>query len=122
MLGHIQYVGTLKEILQLYYGLMASSIVLFCCIWVKNEIDNKGIPTYKQDDVGFLLANLHHILHEFNEFFFMHKLNKCFFGVNQRHHGRKLCLGGSPKAIGLLWTLMMITLTHEVLCLGLKLC
>jgi hypothetical protein len=37
---------------------------------VKNEIDNKGNLTYKQYDVGFLLANFHHILHEFNEFFF----------------------------------------------------
>ncbi len=70
MLGHIQYVGTLKEILQLDYGLMASSIVLFHCTWVKNEIDNKGNPTYKQDDVGFLLVNFHHILHEFNDLFF----------------------------------------------------
>jgi hypothetical protein len=123
MLGHIQYVGTLKEILQLDYGPMASPIVLFHCNWVKNGTNNKGNPTYKRDDVRFLLANFHHMLHMslMNLLFFLHKFSKHFFGMNQRHHGEKLWLGGNPKAIKLLWTLMMIALTHEVLCLGLKL-
>lgn len=47
VLGWIQYVNTLKEILQLDYGPMASLIVLFCCNWVKNGTNNKGNPTYK---------------------------------------------------------------------------
>jgi len=123
MLGQIQYVGTLKEILQLDYGPMVSLIVLFHCNWVKNGTNNKGSPTYKRDDARFLLANFHHMLHMslMNLLFFLHKFSKRFFGMNQRHHGEKLCLGGNPKAIKLLWTLMMIALTHEVLCLGLKL-
>jgi len=27
------------------------------CAWVSNESDVKGNPTYKRDEVGFLLAN-----------------------------------------------------------------
>jgi hypothetical protein len=56
-----------------------------------------------------------------NLLFFLQKFNECFFGVNQRDHGGKLCLGGSLEVVGLLWTLMMIALTHDVLYLGLKL-
>jgi hypothetical protein len=67
VLGHIQYVGTFKKILQLNCGPMASTIVLFHCNWVKNGIDNKGNPTYKRDHARFLLAKFRHILHEFNE-------------------------------------------------------
>jgi hypothetical protein len=47
VLGQIQYVGILKEILKLDYGPMFSPIVLFCCSWVKNGIDNRGNPIYK---------------------------------------------------------------------------
>jgi hypothetical protein len=47
VLGQIQYVETLKEILQLDYGPMTSPIVLFHCNWVKNGIDYRGNPTYK---------------------------------------------------------------------------
>jgi hypothetical protein len=77
---------------------------------VKNGTNNKGNLTYKQDDARFLLANFHHILHMslMNLFFFLHKFSKCFFGMNQRHHGGKLCLGGSPKVVRL-WTLMIDT-------------
>lgn len=47
VLGAIQYVGTLKEILQLDYGLVFSPIILFQCQWVKNGIDNRRNPIYK---------------------------------------------------------------------------
>jgi hypothetical protein len=60
----IQYVEILKEMLQSEYGPMSSLIVLFPYIGVKNGNDNKGNPTYKRDDVGFLLVNLWHLLHE----------------------------------------------------------
>jgi hypothetical protein len=46
---------------------MFSPNFLFCCSWVKNGIDNKGNPTYKQDEASFLLANFCHLLHEFDE-------------------------------------------------------
>jgi hypothetical protein len=35
--------------------------------WVKNGTNNRGSPTYKWDDVGFLLANFRHFLHELDE-------------------------------------------------------
>jgi hypothetical protein len=57
VLGAIQYVGTLKEILGLDYGPISSPITLFRYQWVKNGIDNSRNPTYRRDDVGFFLAN-----------------------------------------------------------------
>jgi hypothetical protein len=57
VLGVIQYVGILKQILKLDYGPMSSPIVLFRCSWVKNGTDNRGNPTYKRDNAGFLIAN-----------------------------------------------------------------
>jgi hypothetical protein len=66
----IQYVGILKQILQLDYGPMFSPIMLFCCNWVKNGIRSRGKPTYKCDDANFLLANFWHLLDKFDEPFF----------------------------------------------------
>lgn len=54
VLGVIQYVGILKQNLKLDYVPMFSPILLFCCSWVKNGIDNKSNCTYKLDDVSFL--------------------------------------------------------------------
>jgi hypothetical protein len=34
---------------------------------MKNGNDNKGNPTYKRDDVSFLLANFWQLWHEFDE-------------------------------------------------------
>lgn len=80
VLGPIQYVGLLKQILQLDYGCMSSPIILFQCEWVRNGIDNRGNPTYKWDDVGFLLVNFWHLLHEHNEpFVFPSQVQQVFF-------------------------------------------
>jgi len=57
VLGVIQYVGTLKQILKLDYGPMSSQIVLFCYNCVKNGTNNRGNPTYKRIVPSFLLAN-----------------------------------------------------------------
>jgi hypothetical protein len=54
VLGVIQYVGILKQNLKLDYGPIFSPILLFCCSWVENGIDNKSKCTYKQVDVSFL--------------------------------------------------------------------
>ncbi len=61
VLGVIQYVGILKQILKLDHGPMSSPIVLFRCSWVQNGTDNRGNPTYKRDNAGFLLANFRHL-------------------------------------------------------------
>jgi hypothetical protein len=57
VLGVIQYVGTLKQILKLDDGPMSSPIVLFCYNCVKNGTNNRGNPTYKKIVASFLLAN-----------------------------------------------------------------
>jgi hypothetical protein len=46
----LHYVGVLKEILELDYGLVSNPIILFQCDWVQNALDNKGNPTYKWDE------------------------------------------------------------------------
>ncbi len=99
MLGQIQYVGTLKEILQLDYGPMASPIVLFCCNWVKNGNNNKH--QYKQDDARFLLANVCHILHMslMNHFFFLAQVQQVFFWNEPKTPWWKVVLGREPKSL-----------------------
>jgi hypothetical protein len=47
VLRPIQYVGSLKQILQLDYGPISSTILLFQGNWVKNGTNSKGNPTYK---------------------------------------------------------------------------
>jgi len=82
----------------------------------------EATPPINEMMLGFYLQTfVTYCMSLMNLLFFLHKFSKCFFGVNRKHHGGKLCLGGNLEAVGLLWTLMMITLTNEVLCLGLKL-
>jgi hypothetical protein len=56
VLGVIQYVGTLKQILKLDNGPMSSQIMIFCYNCVKNGTNNRGNPTYKRIVASFLLA------------------------------------------------------------------
>jgi len=60
----LQYVGVLKEILQLDYRTISTPIVLFQCDWVRNASDSHGNPTYKRNNVGFFMANFRHMLPE----------------------------------------------------------
>jgi len=92
LLGVIQYVGMLKQIWQLDYGPMSSPIMLFRCQWVKNGTYNKGNPTYRWDDVRFLLVNFQHLLHELDEPFVFPSQVQCVFSK------ASMCMveGGSP--------------------------
>jgi hypothetical protein len=56
-LGALQYVGILKDIILLDYGLVSQTIILFKCDWVRNGLDRWGNATYWCDDDGFLLVN-----------------------------------------------------------------
>jgi hypothetical protein len=99
VLGVIQYVGTLKEILQLDYGPMFSPIVLFHCCWVKNGTNNRGNPTYKRNDVSFLLANFRHLLHEFDEpFVFPSQVQQVLFWSEPKILWWKVVLYREPKS------------------------
>ncbi len=81
----LQYVGVLKDILQLDYKTMSTPIVLFQCDWVRNASDNRGNSTYKRDDTKFLMANFKHMLSEDIEpFVFPSQVQQGFY-VNDQH-------------------------------------
>ncbi len=81
----VQYVGVLKDILQLDYGTMSTPIVLFWCDWVRNASDNHGNPTYKRDGEGFLMANFKHMLSEDIEPFVLSSQVQQVFYANDQH-------------------------------------
>ncbi len=39
------------------YKSISSPLVLFHCQWVNNETNNRGVSTYRQDDVNLYLPN-----------------------------------------------------------------
>jgi hypothetical protein len=78
---------------------MSSFIVLFCCYWVKNGIDNRGNLTYKRDDVSFLLTNFKHLLHEFYEpFDFPSQVQQVFFWSEPKTPWWKVVLHKEPRS------------------------
>lgn len=52
----VKFVGVLKDILKLDYGLVHTPVHIFRCEWMKRE-DNQGNPTYVKDDVEFFTVN-----------------------------------------------------------------
>ncbi len=66
---------------------------------MKNLIDNNGNPTYKWDDVGFLLANFWHFLHEFDEpFVFLSQVQQVFFWSDTKTPFWKIILHKEPSS------------------------
>ncbi len=53
----VEYVGLIKYIFKLDYGPISTPIIFMWCAWVRNKNDVKGNPTYRQDEVGFLVCN-----------------------------------------------------------------
>jgi hypothetical protein len=49
------------------YNSISSPLVLFHCQWVKNETNNRGVSTYRQDDVNFTCQNLAIIAFDFDD-------------------------------------------------------
>lgn len=87
----LHYVGVLKEILELNYGPISTPIILFWGDWVQNGLDNKGNPTYKQDQAGFLMANFKHMLLKSNEpFVFPSQVEQAFTPMMHTTHGGRL--------------------------------
>jgi hypothetical protein len=61
---------------------------------VKNGTDNKSNPIYKRDETSFLLANFHHLLHEFDEpFVFLSQVQQVFFWNEPKTPWWKVVLG-----------------------------
>jgi hypothetical protein len=52
----VNYVGILKDILELDYGPLHTPVILLKCEWMK-RVDNRGNNTYTRDEVGFLMVN-----------------------------------------------------------------
>jgi len=79
-LGSIQYVGVLKDIILLNYGLVFQPMVLFKCDWVTLGFDRWGNPTYRRDEDGFLLANFHNFKAKVTEpFVFTSQVQQVFY-------------------------------------------
>jgi hypothetical protein len=57
----INYVGILKDILELDYGPLHTPVILMKCEWMKRH-DNWGNNTYSRDETGFMLINFRHKL------------------------------------------------------------
>jgi len=53
----VEYAGLIKYIFKLDYGPISTPIIFMWCAWVRNKNDVKGNPTYRQDEVGFLVCN-----------------------------------------------------------------
>ncbi len=76
----IRYVGVFKDILRLDYGPISTPIILMRCAWVQNESDVKGNPTYRRNEVGFLLANFQYMkVEEEGPFLFPTQAQQVFF-------------------------------------------
>jgi hypothetical protein len=78
--GSIQYVGVLKDIILLNYGLVFQPMVLFKCDWVTPGSDRWGNPTYGWDENGYLLANFRNLKVEVIEpFVFPSQVQQMFY-------------------------------------------
>jgi hypothetical protein len=50
------------------------------CAWVRNENDVRGNPTYKQDEVRFLVCNFRYMMAGDEKLFFFHaQIQQMFF-------------------------------------------
>jgi hypothetical protein len=99
--GHessVQYVGVLKDILELDYGALHTHIILLRCEWVKTY-DNRGNPTYVRDDSGFLQVNFRHKLPRMvDPFIFPIQATQVFFFDVQKKPGWKVVLCKEARA------------------------
>lgn len=94
----VNYVGVLKDILELDYGALHSQIILLRCEWVKTE-DNRGNPTYTRDDSGFLVVNFRHKLPRMAEpFIFPSQATQVFFSDVVGRPGWKVVLHKEARA------------------------
>jgi hypothetical protein len=74
----VNYVGVIKNILKLDYGLLSSPVILLQCQWAK-WTDNRGNPTYTRDDASFLVVNVEHNLPRMSDpLYFLAKRPKYF--------------------------------------------
>ena len=88
----VNYVGVLKDVLELDYGAVHTRIILLRCEWV-NTVDRRGNPTYTRDESGFLVVNFRHLLPRMAEpFIFPTQAMQVFFSNVVDRPGWKVVL------------------------------
>ncbi len=113
---HMNYVGELKDIVQLDYGHVHTPIILFRCEWIKS-MDNWGNDTYVRNDVGFVLSILNMLLVLQEPFIFPSQATLVFFSNDKQWPGWKILLpkeAQSCQSIGDVDDDVFITTTLEV--------
>lgn len=94
----VNYVGVLKDILQLDYGALSMQINLLRCEWVKPK-DSRGNTTYSRDESGFLVVNFRHKLPRMSEpFIFPSQATQVFFSDVVDKPGWKVVLRSETRA------------------------
>jgi hypothetical protein len=88
----VNYVGVIKNILKLDYGLLSSPVILLQCQWAK-WTDNRGNPTYTRDDASFLVVNVEHNLPRMSDpFIFPGQATQVFYSDVPNKPGWKVVL------------------------------
>jgi hypothetical protein len=94
----MNYVGILKDVLQLDYGALHTQIILMRCDWVKAQ-DNRGNSTYARDEAGFLIVNFRHRMPRMVEpFIFPSQATQVFFSDVVDKPGWKVVLRKEARA------------------------
>lgn len=94
----VNYVGVLKDVLELDYGALSTKIILLRCEWVKRQ-DSRGNPTYTKDESGFLVVNFRHKLPRLAEpFIFPSQATQVFFSDVPERPGWKVVLRKEARA------------------------
>lgn len=93
-----EYVGVLKHILELDYGLLNSPVRLFMVQW-KKRLDNAGRPTYIRDSDGFLHVNFKFNLPKSQDpFIFPEQCTQVYFNADDDHNGEwKVVIRKDPR-------------------------
>ncbi len=99
MFSQIQYVNTMKQILQLNYGPISSPTFLFCCSWVKNGTNNKVTPLINEmRQVSYSQILVTCYINLMNPWFSLHKFSRCFFWNEPNTPWWKVVLGNEPRS------------------------
>ena len=94
----VNYVGVLKDVLELDYGALSTRIIVLRCEWVKSQ-DTRGNPTYTRDESSFLVVNFRHKLPRMAEpFIFPSQAMQVFFSDVPDRPGWKVVLRKETRA------------------------
>ena len=94
----VNYVGVVKDILQLDYGPLQTPVILLRCEWVRGH-DNRGNDTYVRDEAGFLVVNFRQKMPKLAEpFIFPSQATQVFYSADIRKEGWKVVLRSEARA------------------------